>query len=31
MSAHNIKYYHDIYEHNITDDEKNKIEDVTLD
>jgi len=31
MSAHNIKNYHDIFEFNTTDDQKNKIEDLTLD
>ena len=31
MSAHNIKNYHDIFEYNTTDDEKNKIEDINLD
>ena len=31
MSAHNIKNYHNIFEYNTTDDQKNKIEDLTLD
>jgi len=31
MSAHNIKNYHDIFEYNANNDDKNKIEEVTLD